>query len=107
MSFLLEAHFEPQAVISGDVKQLAKRLSFELEEHTDDFDQYVGAGLRYDKTPVALMRYAGHPPNQYTLYLPHGSGNVTELTALIHNIVQSLKVPENTILWERKDTPEL
>jgi hypothetical protein len=99
--------FVPQAIIAGTVDDLTKRLHVKLEKNTDDFDEYVGTAFWYGETPVALMRYAGHPDDQYTIYLPFKIQGVDKITRMVHDIVSLLKLPDRSIIWERKDDPDL
>lgn len=104
---LEESSFVPQAIVAGDVEDLSRRLQIKLEHNVDDFDEYVGAAFLFDKTPVAVMRYAGHPKDQYTIYLPFKVAGIDRITRMVHEIASTLRVPEKSIVWERRDNPDL
>ena len=97
----------PQAVISQSVFDLARRFDSPIEKGTDDFDHYYGtAFLLDDHLPFALMHYEGHPKDTSTIYLPQKIKDLNEITKLIDLITSELQVT-TSILWQRKDDPDL
>ena len=106
-NLLEERQFVPQAIISGDVEDISNRFHLKVEKNTDDFDAYVGTAFDFNGTPVAVMRYAGHPNDEFTVYLPFEIKDEDRVTHMIHEIVAALKISDGDILWERKDDPDL
>ncbi len=96
----------PQAIISENLFDLSERLKFEVERDHDDFDEYVGAGFRLEGIPFAFMRYTGHPPGTYTLYLPADIKQLDQITGLVKQITSEFGVA-NSIQWQREDNPDL
>ena len=101
-------HFVPQAIVGESVFSLAKRVGFELEKGEDDLDNYCGAAaILNERVPFAVIHYQGHPEDTSTIYLPLKITNVEEITKLIFEIVGELKLEQKSLLWQRKDDPDL
>jgi hypothetical protein len=87
--------------------ELAKRLGSDVEKGNDDLDEFYGAAVWLDELPVVVMHYRGHPADTSTIYLPFEIKDVNEISSIISRVVAELNVREKSIVWQRKDNPEL
>lgn len=102
-----EVQLVPQAILSEDISELARRAQFELVSSYDDLDEFEGAGFQLANVPFAIMHYRGHPEHTSTLYLPFEIKDVDAITRWIERIVRAMRIPSRSVQWQRKDTPEL
>jgi hypothetical protein len=70
-------------------------------------DEYSGVAFAINGAPFAVMHYKGHPPETSTIYFPRNLDTVAEITELVDRIVARFELPADSIIWQRKDNPEL
>jgi hypothetical protein len=98
----------PQAVLNTPLSYFATKFGMEIEEDTDDLDQFRGAAVLLDDTyPVAIRHYNRHPPDTVTLYLPSDVRRVDEVTTIIRLLIEDFQLKESAIRWERAHDPAL
>jgi hypothetical protein len=98
----------PQAVIAKPVSFFEKHLGLHFIDDCDDLDYYRGAAMCLDdKLRFALMHHRGDPPDTTTLYLPREINDVAEISKAIRAIIDEMKVPPDSIEWQRSDDPAL
>ncbi len=98
----------PQAVIGKPVSFFEKHLGLHFIDGFDDLDYYRGAAMRLDdKLPFALMHHRGDLPDATTLYLPREIHDAQEISMAIRAIIDEMKIPRDSIQWQRSDNPNL
>lgn len=98
----------PQAVIGKPVSFFEHALGLHFIDDFDDLDYYRGAAMRLDdKLPFALMHHRGDPPDTTTLYLPREIRDVEEISRAVRAIIDEMKIPPDSIRWQRSDDPAL
>lgn len=97
----------PQAIFNVPIEEIANRAATFIEKGSDDLDSFTGVGLRLANVPFAFMRYRGHPEGTSSLYLPREVRSVVAITRFIFVVMQLLKLPPETLSWQRKDDPDL
>ena len=97
--------FIPQAILA--ISQAEAHERFQLVPSSDDFDNFVGNTMMVDETMVALKRYAGHPPDTLTLYMPPSLDSIEQISRKVFQIVRDLGLPQEMIIWERSQSPDL
>jgi hypothetical protein len=101
---LSEHEFVPQALIGRPIWDLAKRFGAEVEEGSDNFDNYQGAGAVFDDNiPFVVMHYVGHPKDTSTIYLQFDINDVHRISTIISAIISELKVPVEAVKWQREN----
>ena len=102
------ADLVPQAIISKPISYFHDTLGIELTSDHDDLDDYEGALLSFNEEwAFALKHYKGHPAGTTTVYLPREFESVETISRMIQRIVEELKLPSETLSWQRSDNPEL
>lgn len=99
--------FIPQAVIARPLEVFTRHVSSRITSGHDALDEYSGVAFAIDGAPFAVMHYKGHPPETSTIYLPRDLGTIPEITALIGRIVSRFELPNDSVIWQRRDNPEL
>ena len=97
----------PQTIVKGSLEKFAAQGGIPLEDGIDDLDHYRGFGGSVDGTDFAVMRYAGHPENTFTIYLPMKVNDLVDIVDLTAKIGTDLGITDSLITWHRKDNPEL
>ncbi|MBF6560208.1 MAG: hypothetical protein IVW56_07965 [Candidatus Binataceae bacterium] len=97
----------PQAVIKKPISFFEKQ-GIGFVHDNDTLDVFDGAAFLLDDLRFALMHHAGYPADTTTVYLPRDFGeDVEKITASIRVILSALQLSAESLVWERKDTPEL
>jgi hypothetical protein len=104
---LAEKDFVPQAVVATDVSYFAGRFGAQMVNDSDDLDQFVGVGYLLDSLPFTIMHYRGHPDGTATIYLPQEISDVEKISEIIRQITKAFKLPNDSVQWQRKDSPDL
>lgn len=99
--------FIPHAVIARPLEAFTRHISSRITSGYDALDEYSGVAFAIDGAPFAVMHYKGHPPETSTIYFPRNLDTVAQITELIDQIVARFELPVNSIIWQRKDNPEL
>lgn len=95
----------PQAIVGLPVGKIAQRWEH-FSEGSDDLDFYEGASFRLDnKIEIAVRHYRGHPSDTTTIYIDCRERDVEHITRLIRKIMKELRIPEETLRWERRQIP--
>lgn len=97
----------PQTIVSGSLEKFAAQSGTKLEDGLDDLDHYRGFGGSIDGTDFAIMRYAGHPENTFTIYLPMEVNDLVDIVDLTAKIGTDLGITDSLITWHRKDNSDL
>jgi hypothetical protein len=97
----------PQAVIARPLEEFIRHVSTRISSGYDALDEYSGVAFAMDGTPFAVMHYKGHPPDTATIYLPRDFSTVPEITNFVSEIMAKFNLPKESVLWQRKDNPEL
>ena len=119
---LREVDLIPQAVLAKPVSFFEKLLGLHFIDDCDDLDYKRGAAMCLDdKLCFAMMHHRGDPPETTTLYLfsplqkgeglgerlPRELRDVQEISKAIRAIIDEMKVPPDSIQWQRSDDPDL
>jgi hypothetical protein len=97
----------PQAIIRKPVAYFEGQ-GFGFVHDYDALDFFQGAAFLLDDLPFALIHHRGCPDNETTIYLTRDfSEDVGTITDSIRHILAALRLPSNSLVWERKDDPEL
>lgn len=97
----------PQAIVGLPVGAIARQWKH-FSEGSDDLDFYEGASFRLDnKIEIAVRHYRGHPSDTTTIYIDGRERDVEYITYLVRKIMMELRIPEETLRWERQLNPEL
>jgi hypothetical protein len=99
--------FIPHAVIAHPLEAFTRHVSSRITSGHDALDEYSGVAFAIDGAPFAVMHYKGHPPETSTIYFPRDLDAIPEITELIGRIVSRFELPNDSIIWQRKDNPEL
>lgn len=99
--------FIPQAVIAQPLQAFTRHVNCRITSGHDALDEYSGIAFAIDGAPFAVMHYKGHPPETSTIYFPRDLDTIPEITGLIGRIVSRFELPKNSVIWQRKDNPEL
>ena len=99
--------FIPQAVIARPLEAFTKHINSRVTKGHDALDEYSGVAFAIDGAPFAVMHYKGHPPETSTIYFPRNLDTLAEITELVDQIVARFELPANSVIWQRKDNPEL
>jgi len=104
-----DVDFVPQAILRVSLAHFSGWRGLKLGRSADDLDEYEGVAFLDAELgkPVAVRRYAGHPKDTVTIYLPYEVEDVGVITQSVHRLVQDFGLSDDDILWERKDNPEL
>jgi hypothetical protein len=100
-------HLVPQAIISEPVETFARIKPATIEEDSDNLDYYKGIAYALNDIPFAVMHHRGNPKNTSTIYLPKSIRSVDQITGIIDNIIACFKLPPSSLIWQRKDDPDL
>jgi hypothetical protein len=92
----------PQAILSFPVENFARQYGEFIHDH-DALDYFEGAAFKAGNVQFALIHHRGDRPNTTTIYLPLTTDDVAEITKTINYIVGELKLPPETISWQRAD----
>ena len=97
----------PQAVIARPLEAFTRHVNSRISSGFDSLDEYSGVAFAMDGAPFAVMHYKGHPPETSTIYLPRDFSAVPEITNFIRQIMTRFELPTESVVWQRKDNPEL
>jgi hypothetical protein len=98
----------PQAVIGKPVLFFEQHLGLQFIDGFDDLDYYRGAAFYLDdELSFALMHHRGDPPDTTTLYLPREIRDLQEISRAVEAIVKEMRIPRDSIAWQRSDNPNL
>jgi hypothetical protein len=107
-SSLVAGHeFIPQAIIDRPLSYFVERFNLPITKGEDDLDTFESAALEVNGLVFELKRYAGYPENSTTIYLPYHINKIEEISQLVGVIAGELNVPNQWIVWQRRDNPEL
>jgi len=97
----------PQAIIGQPVSYFEKQ-GIGFVHDSDALDVFEGAAFLLDGLRFALTHHQGYPANTTTVCLPRDFGeDVEKITASIRVILSALHLSSESLVWERKDNPEL
>jgi len=99
--------FIPHAVIARPLEAFTRHRKSRITSGHDALDEYSGVAFAINGAPFAVMHYKGHPPETSTIYFPRNLDTVAEITELVDRIVARFELPADSIIWQRKDNPEL
>lgn len=98
-----ELHFRgPLRAAAVFIASDAEAARFHLTEARDDFDVRCEAFFDVDGVPAAVERYAGNPPNEFTVTVDVVAAQRCEVTpgAVARRVVTGgLHVREKAIVW--------
>jgi len=97
----------PQAIIRKPVSHF-KREGISFVRDHDALDAFEGAAFLLDGMPFALMHHRGYPNDTTTVCFPRAFGeDIEKITASIRTILSALNLSSDSLVWERKDNPDL
>ncbi|MBV8359387.1 MAG: hypothetical protein JO189_15840 [Deltaproteobacteria bacterium] len=97
----------PQAIIDKPMSYFAKQ-GFALVHDSDALDSFEGIALLLDDLPFALIHHRGNPNNETTVYLTRDFGhNIDKISASIRDILVALNISSESLIWERRNDPDL
>ena len=98
----------PQAIIRKPISYFEKEgRGYFVHDH-DALDVFDGVAFLLDGLPFALMHHRGSPADETTVYLTRDStADIDTLTDSIRHILAALQLPSESLVWQRKDDPEL
>jgi len=99
----------PQAIIRRPLSYFEKQGLRGFVHDYDALDYFRGAAfLLDDDVPFALMHHRGCPDNETTVYLTRDfSEDIKKITTSIRHILAALHLNSDSLIWERKDDPDL
>lgn len=97
----------PQAIIKRPASYFEKQ-GIRFLHGEDELDAFDAAAFFLDGLPFALMHRLGYPEDTTTVYLTRDFGHdVTRITAIIRQILAALNLSPDSLIWERRDNPDL
>ena len=102
----LNVELIPQAIIGMRIDDIVNGKA-SLVQRRDDLDDFRGASFTCGKLKFAVRHYAGHPSDTATIYIDRKYRDVTEITSIVEQILNTLKIPRKALKWQRADDPDL
>ncbi len=97
----------PQAILSVPLAKMAKRLGSKITNSYDNLDGFEGVAAKLHRLRFTVTHRPGYPRDTSIINLPMDIKNLGELTEQVSAITEAFGLPQDTIVWQRRDGPEL
>jgi hypothetical protein len=97
----------PQAIIRKPISYFENQ-GFGFVRDNDALDVFDGAAFLLDGLSFALIHHRGYPDDETAVCLTRDFGHdIEKITASIRRILAALNLSSESLVWERKNDPDL